>query len=166
MATITKRNNGWRVQVRLKGISKSATLRTKAAAQQWALETESNIAQGFFDVADITFAQLIDKYIKEVTINKRGARNETLRLTRLCAMPIGNIRLIDLTERDFIQWRDDRLKKVSAASVLREWNTLSHVMSVAVEEWKYLKINHLKGVKKQKPQKNETDVTHLKKLND
>ncbi|KGQ36839.1 site-specific integrase, partial [Gallibacterium genomosp. 1] len=38
--------------------------------------------------------------------------------------------------------------KVSVATVLREWNTLSHLLNIAVTEWKYLKENPLKHIKR------------------
>ena len=109
MATISKRTNGWRVQVRRKGISRSATFHRKIDAQQWALKIETEIDSGKFDVPDMTFAELVDKYIKEVTIHKKGARHETLRLLRLCDMDIGCVKLINLSENDFIKWRDERI---------------------------------------------------------
>ncbi len=156
MATISKRTNGWRAQVRRKGISRSATFHKKIDAQQWALKIETEIDSGKFDVPDMTFSELIDKYLKEVTIHKKGARHETLRLLRLCDMDIGSVKLINLSENDFIKWRDERLKTVSPASVLREWNTLSNLMNIAINEWKFLKVNHLKSVKKPKTPKERT----------
>jgi len=39
---------------------------------------------------------------------------------------------------------------------LREWNTLSHVMTTAITEWKYLKENHLKNIKKPATPKERT----------
>ncbi|EIJ72140.1 site-specific integrase [Pasteurella bettyae] len=150
MATFNKINGTWRAQVRRKGVSKSGYFRTKAEAQAWALDIESKILTGAINnsIPNITFAELLDKYIKEISIKKRSYREERLRLLRLMDMPIGSIRLPDLHERHFQQWRDERLSKVSAASVLREWNTLSHVMTTAVTEWKYLHENHLKNVKR------------------
>ncbi|PJG82157.1 tyrosine-type recombinase/integrase [Caviibacterium pharyngocola] len=157
MATLTRQISGWRVQIRKKGVYKSGTFRTKAEAQAWANKIESEINAGLYsDIPNITFADLIDKYIKEITLHKRGKREETLRLTRLAAMDIGRIKLADLTEDDFRQWRDERLAKVKPASVLREWNTISNLMNVAVEEWKYLKVNHLKAVKKPKTPEERT----------
>ncbi|MEE3608150.1 tyrosine-type recombinase/integrase [Avibacterium paragallinarum] len=151
MATVTKSATGWRVQIRKKGIYKSGTFRTKAEAQMWANKIESEINAGTYsNIPDITFADLIDKYIKEITVHKKSKREETLRLTRLAEMDIGKIKLAALTEQDFIAWRDERLSKVKPASVIREWNTLSHLLNTAIKEWKYLKINHLSHISKPK----------------
>ena len=150
MATISKVNGKWRVQIRRKGITKSAYFRTKAEAQAWAIETEAKIVAGNYynQIPKITFADLLDKYIKEVSIKKRSYREERLRLLRVMDMPLGKVLLPDLEEYHFQQWRDDRLSKVSAASVLREWNTLSHVMTTAIDEWRILRENPLKKIKK------------------
>ncbi|MDH2999492.1 integrase [Chelonobacter oris] len=157
MATIIKRNGAWRVQVRRKGIARSAQFRTKAEAQAWALKTEAKIFNGdYSDIPNINFGELVDKYIREVSITKKGYRSESLRLKRLIDMPIGKVRLIELHERDFQQWRDERLSAVSPTSVLREWNTLSNIMNIAVNEWKYLKHNPLKNVKKPPTPKERT----------
>lgn len=43
MATFEKRSNHWRATVRRKGIRKSATFTTKAAAELWVASEESNI---------------------------------------------------------------------------------------------------------------------------
>ena len=149
MATLTKRNNGWRVQIRRKGISRSAQFRTKAEAQAWALEMESKIFNGDLNhIPNITFSDLIDKYIKEISITKRSYKNEVIRLTRLSNRKIGQINLRDLDEYHFQQWKEERQKEVSVATVLREWNTLSHLLNIAVTEWKYLKENPLKNLKR------------------
>lgn len=151
MATVTKSATGWRVQIRKKGIYKSGTFRTKAEAQMWANKIESEINAGTYsNIPDITFADLIDKYIKEITVHKKSKREETLRLTRLAEMDIGKIKLTALTEQDFIAWRDERLSKVKPASVIREWNTLSHLLNTAVKDWKYLKVNYLSHISKPK----------------
>lgn len=149
MATIIKLEKGWKAQVRRKGVSKSKTFKTKVEAQAWAFEIEKKIQNNdYSDIPNITFAALIDRYIKQVSVHKKGYRSERFRLLRIAAMPLGNVRLIDLQEHHFQQWRDERLSKVSPASVLREWNTLSSVINTAISEWKYLKENYLKNVKK------------------
>lgn len=149
MATISRKNSGWRVLIRRKNINKSKTFRTKAEAQAWANAIESQIAAGeYSDVPDITFADLIHKYVREITPTKKSARHETLRLHRMADMSIGKVPLVDLCLKDFEQWRDERLKVVSPASVLRELNTVSNIMTVAVEQWQYLKKNCIKGLSK------------------
>ncbi|STO55659.1 phage integrase family protein [Canicola haemoglobinophilus] len=149
MATFTKRNNSWRAIVRKKNITKSKSFRTKAQAVAWANKIELEIANNLYrDVADIPFQQVIERYLKEVTPNKRGAKKETQFLYRFLALPISQISLKDLREEDFQSWRDERLKTVSSATVLREWSVIGNILNVAIIEWKLLKITPLKAVKK------------------
>lgn len=166
MATITKNGNNWRARVRRKGVNKSQQFRTKAQAEAWATDLEAKILSGTYNtgIPFITFAEVIDKYIKEVSIHKKSYREERLRLFRLMEMPLGRIYLIDLNEDDFRLWRDERLSKVSVASVLREWNTLSHIMTMACGEWKFLKENPLKNVRKPKTPHERTRRYHADEI--
>jgi integrase len=58
--------------------------------------------------------------------------------------------VVDLNATHVAQWRDARLKVVSNATVLREWNLLSHVCAIAVKEWHWLRLNPFKEVKRPK----------------
>lgn len=46
MATITQRNGKWRVQIRMKGVSRSATFERASDAKAWAARIESQIMDG------------------------------------------------------------------------------------------------------------------------
>lgn len=150
MATIIKRGEKWRVQIVKKGIRKSATFATKAEANRWALSIESQIDAGEYSpVPKMTFAELIDKYVEEVTVNKGGARSEALRLNRIAKTPLGAVELEELGKQDFEQWQNQRLTEVSVLSVLRERVSLSAVISQAIK-WEFLKSNPLSLVDKPK----------------
>ena len=147
MATIRKRGTTYTAEVRRKGISKSATFTTKAAATAWALQVESDIVAGKNGATpDKTFSDLLTHYVNTVTPTKAGAREETLRINRFLADPIAAVHLRDLNTTHFAAWRDRRLASVSAGSVLRERNTLSNACKRAVEEWKWLTVHPMKGV--------------------
>jgi len=65
MATISKRGDSWRVQIRRRGVKPiTRTFRTKAEAARWALEWESRIETGavHYDPGRVTLAQMIEKY--------------------------------------------------------------------------------------------------------
>lgn len=150
MATIIKRGNKWRVQINKKGIRKNATFATKAEASKWAISVESQIEAGEYSpIPKMTFAELIDKYVKEVTVNKGGAREETLRLNRIAKTPLGSVELEDLAKEHFEKWQNTRLTEVSVLSVLRERVSLSAVVSQAIK-WEFLKSNPLSLVDKPK----------------
>lgn len=169
MATFTKRANGWQVKVRKAGISKSASFRTKSEATAWAAMLEGEISAGKLGrLPDRSFAELIEKYIAEITPTKRGARAEEFRLRRMIGLgaerdgklrkpdPLAVVRLPVLGPEHISAWRDRRLTQVSVASVLREWTSLSHACSVAVAEWRWLQVNPCVGVKKPEAPKART----------
>lgn len=150
MATFRKRGDKWRAEISKNGIRKSATFNTKTEATRWALSIESQIGSGEYNaVPEMSFAELIEKYINDVTVLKGGAREERLRLNRIAKTPLGEVALEDLSKRDFERWQEQRLTEVSVLSVLRERVSLSGVVNQAIK-WEFLKSNPLKLVDKPK----------------
>ncbi len=120
MATYQKRGNKWRAQVRKDGESVSASFATKALAIAWATSIEAGIIAGkATGIPDKTFGDLLERYAKEVSVLKRGARWEQVRIALFLRDPIANIHLRDLNQTHFAGWRDRRLQTVQAGSVLR-----------------------------------------------
>lgn len=151
MATFTKRSGGWLARVRVGGADVAQTFRTKSEAQAWAAVEEAAIRAGKRgEIPDKTFGDLIRRYMRDVVPGKDGERAERIRLERfvegrpkdgtppdpLAAVPLG-----ELSRTDVAAWRDRRLAAVSAGSVLREWNTLSHACAIAVRDWRWLRDN-------------------------
>lgn len=146
-----KRNGKWFQQVRRNSISKSASFHTKAEASAWAIATEAEIIAGKHGhVPDKIFADLIARYRDTVSTNKRGEKWEAIRLNKAITLPIGAVRVRNLDATHVAAWRDARLNEVSNATVLREWNLLSHVCTLAIKEWKWLHNNPFKEVKRPK----------------
>ena len=152
MATITQRNGKWRVQVRLKGISRSRTFERATDAKAWAARMESQIMDGIQGNAprNTVFGDIAQRYLKEITPSKRGAREEAYRIGRLLKTPIANIQLNDLRPQDFATWRDERLQEVSSSSVSRELSTLSAICEYAMKEWGLLRENPVRKISKPK----------------
>lgn len=171
MATFTKLESGWRVRVRKQSApSQSATFRTKGEAQAWANKIESDIVAGKIGaVPDKPFSELLDRYARDVSALKRGSRWEEIRINKLKQDKIADVRLPKLTAPVVTDWRDRRLKEVSAASVRREWNLLSHACALAVREWHWLQTNPFTLVKRpdeakprdRRPTKEELDAILL-----
>lgn len=99
--------------------------------------------------------KVIDTYIAKESITHKGHRWNEIRLEKikrdfplLCSKPIDEIEPLDI-----IQWRDQRLKQVSPASVHRESNLLSSVFTYAVQELRLIKHNPVRDVKKPKKSK-------------
>ena len=138
MATIIKNGKRWRAQVRKFGVSKSATFLTQADAKKWAEMLEKQLESGKYnEIPDITLDELIDKYLKEVTVTKRGKREERIRLLRLSRTPLAAISLQEIGKAHFREWQNQRLKEVSPATVLRERSSLSALMAKAIE-WDFI----------------------------
>lgn len=142
MAYIRKVKTGYRAEVVKRGVRRSQTFDTKAAATAWAVHEEKLIdeaAQG--QLADHTLLEGISRYEKEVSVKKRGLGKERLRFAafirefpRLCSKVMHKITAAELAE-----WRDTRLKKVSADSVAREATQIRNVWTLAIREWGWLK---------------------------
>ncbi|PZP52091.1 MAG: hypothetical protein DI596_14235, partial [Azospira oryzae] len=143
------------------GVRRSATFDTKAEAAAWAAKVEAEIVSGKSGriPTDKTFGDLLERYRDEVSSTKRGQRWEIVRIERLLRGrpdgkspeppdPITRVRLVDLDASHFAEWRDRRLKKVSPATVLREWSLLSAAIYRAVKEWKWMTDNPMREVKR------------------
>lgn len=151
MASIIKRGKSWEVYISKNGIRKTATFSTKIEAQNWAAATEAGIiAEKVSGIPDKTFGDLLNKYAKEVSPNKRGSRWEIIRINKYLKDQIAEVHLRDLNSSHFAAWRDRRLKEVGNGSVLREWNILSNACKVARDEWRWMTDNPMKPVAKPK----------------
>jgi len=149
MASIKPHNRKWRVFIFKNGIRKTKVFDVKAKAQAWAAQTETEIATGEAGgIPNKTFADLLTKYAEEVSPTKRGERWERLRIGVTLRDPVAAVHLRDFDSRAVAAWRDRRLTQVSAASVHREWNLLSNACTIAVREWKWLKENPMREVKR------------------
>jgi len=88
MATYEQRPGGaWRAKIRRKGYpSLSATFDTKAEAQRWAAEIEGDMSRArFVDMREAertTLAEALDRYAREITASKKGAKQELTRINK------------------------------------------------------------------------------------
>jgi integrase len=124
MASIRQKGVGqWHVQIRKKGFPvETKTCRTEAEARAWATVTEADMIRGVHvdrtPAQRETFADLIERYIVDVTRNRPGETSriaEEARLRRflraekaLCSYAVAY-----LTYEHFEQWRDRRLKETA-----------------------------------------------------
>lgn len=160
MATIRRLKTGWRAEVARLGVRRSKVLSTKQAARDWAAQVEGEILGGRGRASKVPFGEILDRYAREVSPGKRGHKWEAARLERLQREPIASRRLCDLTAADFAEWRDARLREVAPATVRRELNLISAIMTQARKEWRLIDANPLSDVRKpSEPQKRERRVT-------
>jgi integrase len=85
--------------------------------------------------ADSSLSDLITRYIQTVTSTKRSAEYETIILQALLRHPISQKSLKELQVKDFANYRDERLKEISGASLRRQLNPIRHMFQIAINEW-------------------------------
>lgn len=153
MATYRKRGRSWRVEVARQGVRLSATFDTKIEAQGWAARTESEILIGKRTSEGVhhqTVAAAFKRYADTISPTHQGERWERIRLNAF-ARSMGqliDLPIAEVTPEHIADWRDRRLKEVSASSVLRELSLLSAVFTVARQEWRWLTENPCRDVKR------------------
>lgn len=155
MATIIQRGGKYRVQIRMRGVSRSATFERHTDAKAWAARMESQILDGIQGNANRNtyFGDIAKRYLETVTPSKRGAKFETYRIGRILKTELAEVRLDGLRPQHFADWRDRRLKEVSESSVSRELSTLSAICTCAVKEWGLLHDNPVHKISKPKKAK-------------
>lgn len=99
MATIIKNGKRWRAQVWREQISHFFD---SSRHKKWAEMLEKQLESGKYnEIPDITLDELIDKYLKEVTVTKCGKREERIRLLRLSQTPLAAISLQEIGKHTF-----------------------------------------------------------------
>lgn len=154
MATFRKTATGYRAEVCIKGRRDSQCFRTKAEASSWASRREIELREiGTKTPGDlITLRQVLRKYAKEVSPEKRGQRWELIRIQlfeRSTTLPL-ETPLSEISAESMADWRDARLKEVSSGSVLREFGLLASIFETCRLEWRLLKTNPLREVRRPK----------------
>ena len=142
MASIIKRGKAWQAQVRLRDHAETRSFPTKGEAQTWAAELERKIRSGKATLAgNRTVQDALQRYAREVTPQKASHAWESNRLRWLEGQPFAAVRLDRIGPTDMAEWRDARVAVVSGSSVNRDFNLLSHVFSVARDEWRWVEVN-------------------------
>ena len=139
MATIQRRSGAWRAMIRRKGYpSLSATFDTKAEAERWAREIETEMGRSRFvdtrEADSLTIAEALDRYRREVSAHKKSHRNERSRIAIL-TRDLGHHTMTSLRSSDVAAYRDERLAVASGSTVRRDLALLSHLYAIAVKEW-------------------------------
>ena len=130
----------WQVRIKKRGypeLAKTFSLKTEAAA--WAKQIESEMDRGIFmsraEAESTSLAELLDRYQREITTQKRGAAMERTHLRIIGQDPVAHGFISGITGKELTAYKNRRLKAVSASTLNRELNILSHVFTVAAQEW-------------------------------
>jgi len=146
MASIQKHGAKWRVQVYANGTRDSQVCRTRQEAAQWALQREAELTGK--KLPDKTFGDALRLYEEQEAPKHRGARWELIRLKSLAKEDTAKRKLAGLSDNDFADWRDARLKKVKPATVAREMNLIRSVLEfVRLPPYRWIRANPMTDVK-------------------
>jgi integrase len=154
MATIDRRNNKYRVRVRLRGMRPvTRTFPTLTLARRWALSTEHTWLT-HQDLprpaaARYTLAELLDRYRSHVVpqLAPGTQRNRVIHL-RWWQHELGYLRLVDATTARLVECRELLGMHRSPGTVNQYLSTLTHAFSVAVREWGWLDDSPMRRVQK------------------
>jgi len=141
MASFIKRNGRWTARVRKTGYTeKTQTFASKASAVKWSQRVESDPErflshQPSADNQLRTLGDLLRKYEKEVTPQKKGSGKEKYRIRILQKSQLSGVALRDLKSHHITKFREERLKEVSAGTVLKDLGLLSSVINTGATEW-------------------------------
>lgn len=144
MATIRNRGpSQWQATIRRRGYPKeSKTFELRADAEAWARALESEMDRGVFISRSLaertTLDELLVRYLKEITPEKRGAYSEEKHIKSIRLYPIVQFSVAAIDGQILAKFRDQMLADGFApATVVRRIQILSHVFTVAAREWGY-----------------------------
>lgn len=142
MGSISKLESGkYRAFARANNKRKTKVFSRRGDARAWLERTEQELGVRI----DKSLHDAFDRYKERHSASKKGARWEIVRLERF-KREISNQPITAVTRSTIADWRDERLKSVSGASVRRDMNLLSSVFNKCLYEWEWISFNPLKGV--------------------
>jgi len=148
MASVLKRpgpkgRTVYQAQVRKKGYPyQIKTFDRKIDADNWARKIEHEMDSGQWkdtkDAAQTTMNEAIDRYLHDTSIRKRKKTQVSEELSaRYLKKELGKYSLLQVTPEKVANYRDNRLKSMSANSVRIELALLSCIFSIAQKEWAF-----------------------------
>jgi len=156
MATFRKRNDKWQARVQRSGQSSIAkSFNTKADAIKWARNIESQLDLGVLAPKQTMprLMPMVDRYIEEVTPTKKVIRKSSTEPTSSRRPSLLRMQLDKITGEVVAQYRDTRLKEVSANTVRLELAFLSVVFEQCRKEWGLAVSNPVRQIRMPKPGK-------------
>lgn len=140
MASIRQRDGKWQVRVRRRGFADEAkTFNTRTDAERWARSVETEMDRGSFvsrsEAEAHTLEDIINLYITDVCPTQRSGPDAIIRLRATCRKTLAKLSMAALTPKAIAAYRDERLKQVKPATVIRELAFLSAIINHARREW-------------------------------
>jgi integrase len=140
MASIRKKGNSWEARVRIQGFSDCKSFPTRKEALLWAGETETEMRRGVFtprkEAEQTCLGDALRRYKAHISPQKKGAKQEVVRIDAWLKNPLAKRRLSSLRGKDFATYRDTRLSQGLATNTVRlELAIISHLFNIARREW-------------------------------
>ena len=140
MASIRNRDGIWQARIIRKGYPEvTKSFPNRVEAQQWARVIEVDIGRGSYqshtEAERLTFADIITRYLAEVAPSLKGYKEDLIRLNALKRHPLTRHSMIALTPEKIAAYRDERLAKVGAGTVIRELASISAIINHSRREW-------------------------------
>jgi integrase len=140
MASFRQRSGTWQARVRTKGYPDEVkSFSSKAEAVAWAREVEVSMHKGSYQdtssAKDWLLSDLLRRYMVEVSPTKRSANRERETITFMLRQRMAAYSMAKLTPAVIAAYRDERLRTISAGTIIRELSILSSAISHARREW-------------------------------
>lgn len=147
----------WEARVKLFNLDYKKRFKTKGEASRWLKDNLIELSKldkcAGKSIYSLRFSAVLQQYRLEITPSKKGARQENTLINRLLNHRIASFRIKEITPRIIAEWRNSRLKEVSAGTVIREMNLMSAIFNVARTEFGIdgLVVNPVQGMRRPKP---------------
>ncbi len=142
MATITNRGPlQWKARIRRRGYPDSSkTFETKADAEAWARQMESEMDRGIFvsraEAEQYTLSECLDRYIEEYAPRLKHGKREADRAKFLQQYPIAHRVMATIRSKDIADFRREReAEGVSGNTIRLDFALLSKLFNYARSDW-------------------------------
>ncbi len=156
MSSIRKRGEKWQARVHRKDHKPVVqSFNTKADAVKWARNVESQLDLGVLAPKQSMprMISVLGRYLEEVTPTKKGVKQERNRIRQLQKSKLADMTMDKITSETIAQYRDTRLKTVSANTVRIELALISVLFEQCRKEWGFALTNPVRGIRIPKPGK-------------
>ena len=99
------------------------------------------------EVETTTVAELLNRYLQEFAIQKRGADPEACRIRALLRHPLTTRFIATVRGVDITRYRDERVQEVTPGSLRRDLTILSQLFEVSQNEWRIYVHNPVRDIK-------------------
>ena len=156
MASVRKHGDKWQARVQRKDqVSVAKSFSSKSDALKWARNVESQLDMGVLAPKEAMprLMPIVDRYVEEVTPTKKGKSQERYRANQFRKTKLADFQIDKITGEVVAQYRDARLKEVSANTVRLELAFLSVVFEQCRKEWGLAVSNPVRQIRMPKPGK-------------